>query len=144
VSSRDYARDARSSAGACRDHAPGEARTDRFPSVSVFCVCVRVDAEASRATRNASTMRQTEVIEVYAVEMVSTPSLEHLRRREVGNRSSSMLSKRCMEDIFRTRFAGGWSPPVLKSVRQVETHRARLYGMKVYVRYALSRFAWQA
>ena len=89
-------------------------------------------------------MRQTEVIEVYAVEMVSTPSLARLRRREVGNRQSSMLSKRCMEDIFRTGFARAWWPPVLKFVRQVETHRAWFYGMKVYVRYALSRLAWQA
>jgi len=43
----------------------GEAGTDRFPPVSVFRVCVHVDTEASRATRNSSTMKQTEVIEVY-------------------------------------------------------------------------------
>ena len=32
----------------------------------------------------------------------------------------------------------------LKFVRQVETHRAWLDGMKVYVRYPVYRFAWQA
>ena len=31
-----------------------------------------------------------------------------------------------------------------KSVRQVETYRAWLYGMKVHVRYPVYRFAWQA
>ena len=41
------------------------------------------------------------------------------------------------------RLAGAWWLPLLKSVRQIQTHRAWFYGMKVYIRYSLSRLAWQ-